>query len=81
MAEKIDFFEYDTTPTEDGEIVVTFKVKGIGDCEMKIPEKTLRDMLSWVNLEILCSNCRYERKNPGLNVCGTCYHRRISGID
>lgn len=63
MVEKVDFFEYDTSPTEDNEIVVAFKVKGIGDCEMKIPEKTLRDMLAWIDSKALCLNYRKEKKN------------------
>lgn len=79
MIEKVDFFEYDTTPTEDNEIVVAFKVKGIGDCEMKIPEKTLRGMLAWIDLKTLCLDCRKEKRNPGLEVCGTCYRERIWG--
>lgn len=79
MVEKIVFFEYDTTPTDENEIVVAFKVKGIGDCEMKIPEEALRDMLSWIDLESLCLNCRNKKRNPSLDVCGECYHKQICG--
>lgn len=78
MVEKVDFFEYDTTPTEDNEIVVAFKVRE-KYCEMKIPEKTLRDMLRWIELKTQCVDCRNEEKNPGLDVCGSCYHKRIWG--
>lgn len=78
MTKKIEFFEYDTTPTENNEIIVAFKVDE-NHCEMKIPEKTLRDMLSWIELKTLCLNCRNAEKNPGLDVCGACYHEQIWG--
>lgn len=74
----IEFFEYDTAPTEDNEIVIAFKIDG-EQCEMKIPYKTLKDMTHWIELKTLCLNCRREEKSPGLDVCGTCYHRRIWG--
>lgn len=80
MVEKVAFFEYDISPTEDNEIVVSFKVGG-KSCEMKIPYKTLKDMLQWIELKTLCLNCRREEKIPGLDVCGTCYHERIWGDD
>lgn len=76
MVKKIDFFEYDTTPTEDNEIIVAFKVDE-KYCEMKIPYRTLRDMMSWIELKTLCLECRSEERNPGLDVCGSCYHKRI----
>lgn len=78
MVEKIEFFEYDTTPTDDNEIVVAFKVDE-KDCEMKIPYKTLKDMLGWIEIKTLCSKCRKEERNPGLSVCGYCYSEQIRG--
>lgn len=26
-----------------------------------------------------CSDCERQERNPGLSVCGGCYHRRITG--
>lgn len=46
--QKIERYEYDISPTEKKEIVLTFKV-GNEDCEMAIPKKDLENMLWYAN--------------------------------
>lgn len=78
MTYKVNMFEYDIEPTEDGEIITAFKVDG-KYCEMKIPEKTIKDMLFWVTKDKMCEDCKQNEKNSGLDVCGGCYSKRIWG--
>ncbi len=74
----IDNFTYDIQPNEKGEILVTFKA-GEKSYVMPIPMRDLKRMLWHAEQEILCVDCRNEERNPGLDVCGSCYHERIWG--
>ena len=72
------FFKYDTKPTEEGEVVVGFKVDE-KYCEMKIPEKQSKTCYFGLQRISYVKIINEMRKNSGLDVCGSCHHNRIWG--
>lgn len=74
----VDNFTYDTQPNEKGEILIAFKV-GDKSYVMPIPRRDLKRMLWYAEKDIMCVDCGNEERNPGLDVCGSCYHEQIFG--
>lgn len=72
-------FDFDSKPTENNEISINFETENIGKHKINFSRKELLEMIYIVEKDIMCSECGLDEKNPGLNVCGECYHEQIWG--
>ena len=61
------------------QVVIDGRVREIANHQKQLGE--LRELKETIykELEPKCVDCKSEPRNPGLDVCGDCYHRRIHG--
>lgn len=61
---------------DDNDIVDILEVLQFAEKEIKRLEQIIKNNSLPLNP---CDDCGQEEANPGLSVCGACYHKRITG--